>query len=75
MGSMSERHAGYIVTLAEDIQADEAADIFTALHMIRGVIDVQPVTASAETVIAQARADNEWRERLIGLLKDKGGPK
>jgi hypothetical protein len=67
---MTDRHAGYLVTLAEDIREDDAEAVITALRMIRGVIAVEPVEMDTSIMIAQQRADAEWRERVAGLLRD-----
>lgn len=66
---MTDRHAGYIVALREDLREDDAEAVMTALRMVRGVLAVEPVVASAELHIAQARADAAWRERLSALAR------
>lgn len=65
---MTDRHSGYLVTLAEDIRGDEAQDIITALEQIRGVAGVQPVEGGIENLIGQQRADAKWREQIARLL-------
>lgn len=66
---MSDRHAGYIVSLASDIKDDDAADIIKALMMIKGVINVRPVVANSQAIIGQDRADVEWRNKIFSLLE------
>ena len=39
---MTDRHAGYIVTLADDVREDDAEAIVTALSMVKGVKEVSP---------------------------------
>jgi hypothetical protein len=70
---MTDRHAGYLVVLAEDIREDCAEPILTALRMISGVASVTPVPADYEQVIARTRRDDLWREALQNLLRD--GPR
>lgn len=67
---MTARHAGYIVTLADDIREDNAAHIMTALRMISGVVSVKPVTADFEMVMARDRVHAEVREKVFRLLKE-----
>lgn len=50
---MTDRHAGYIA----------------ALCMIRGVARVEAVIADAGLHIAEARADQRWRERIFTLIR------
>lgn len=67
---MTDRHAGYVVTLAEDVREDDAQDILNALRMVRGVLSVEPVRADAQLSIATGRARAETREKLLALLKE-----
>jgi hypothetical protein len=67
---MTDRHAGYLVTLADDIREDDAEAILTALRMVRGVQSVEPVLASIDQQIAQSRADGVWRERIYKVLSE-----
>lgn len=67
---MTTRHAGYLITLADDIREDDAEQIITALRMVKGVLKVSPVPHDYNTVIAQDRANSEWRQRLFKLLEE-----
>ncbi len=67
---MTDRHAGYIVTLAHDLREDDAEAILTALRMVKGVIDVRPVVADHILHIAAMRVDQEWREKLYKLARE-----
>ncbi|GAA3852666.1 hypothetical protein GCM10023084_03620 [Streptomyces lacrimifluminis] len=67
---MTARHAGYIVTLAEDIREDDADHIMTALRMVSGVISVQPVTANLDMAIARQQVHGEVRGKVLQLLKE-----
>lgn len=53
---MTDRHAGYIVTLAKDIREDDAEGTLNALRMVRGVISVEPVVSGIEVHMAEERA-------------------
>ncbi|WP_433730791.1 hypothetical protein ACQP2Y_21025 [Actinoplanes sp. CA-051413] len=66
---MTDRHAGYLVVLAEDLRDDDAEEILTALRMVRGVQSVAPVVANIDQRIAQSRADTAWRERIYTMLE------
>lgn len=67
---MTDRHAGYIVTLADDIREDDAQAIISALHLIKGVISVEPVAADHQLAIAKERVRDEYRHKLLQLLKE-----
>lgn len=67
---MTGRHAGYIVTLADDIREDDAEHILTALRMISGVVSVKPVTADMGMVVARERVHADVREKILRLLKE-----
>lgn len=61
---MADRHAGYIVTLQQDISYEDSMAVLVALRQIKGVLDVSPVSGNVETKIAQARAERRIEERL-----------
>ena len=67
---MTERHAGYVVTLAEDLREEDAEHVINALRMVRGVLSVEPVRASLDLTVATERVKAETRERLLALLKE-----
>lgn len=50
---MTDRHAGYIVVLAEDIREDDAEGTLNALRMVRGVISVTPVISDHTQAVAR----------------------
>jgi hypothetical protein len=66
---MTDRHAGYIVTLGHDIREDDAEATVTALRQIKGVLNVTPLVADAEHHIAQQRAYFNIRNRVLGALE------
>lgn len=62
---MTDRHAGYIVTLEEDIRADDAQNTIRALSMVRGVASVEPVVSDVAVQIAEARASTKFLRKLL----------
>jgi hypothetical protein len=66
---MTDRHAGYIVTLADDVREDDAQAIIAALGMVKGVLSVEPITADPRTFIAEARRDVEWASRIHDVVR------
>lgn len=67
---MTDRHAGYIVALEQNVREDDAEAIVSALKMIKGVVGVTPITATPEVDIAGLRANTQWRERVWELLQE-----
>lgn len=70
MAGMNERHAGYVVTLTEDLDDEAAQQVLNALRMIKGVLSVEPITASLDVHIGTERARSEIRGKLLDLLRD-----
>ncbi len=65
---MTDRHAGYVVTLAGDIREDQVEPILNALRMISGVVAVTPVVSDPITQqIAATRRDAAWVQALTHL--------
>ena len=60
---MTTRHSAYLVILSDDVR-EEYENILLALRMVHGVLDVKPVEAQSDLVIAQARRDRAWRQAL-----------
>jgi hypothetical protein len=67
---MTDKHAGYLIVLDQDIREDDAEAIINAIKMIKHVSTVTPVVANPTMYIAQNRADDVWRERLLTLLQE-----
>lgn len=72
---MTDRHAGYIVTLEQDIRADDAEPTRAAIQQIRGVLSVTPFVGNVELVIAQQRAMHELRTKVFDFFQDLMGRK
>ncbi|MEU0937640.1 hypothetical protein [Embleya sp. NPDC005971] len=63
---MTERHAGYLITLDRDIREDDAEDgVLVALRMIKGVASVTPVQADPALHIAEERVRGAIRSQLV----------
>jgi len=56
---MTDRHAGYVVTLEDNIREDDAAQTIAALRQIKGVLDVCPIVADPMLMVAEARVRTE----------------
>jgi len=69
---MTDRHAGYLVTLVEDIRDDEAEEILKAICLIKGVIVAEPIVADPLGMIAENRARRDlWNKMMDLLAKDR----
>ena len=66
---MTDRHAGYVVTLEEDIREDDAANIVCALNMVEGVLSVRPVVGSVDIHIAEERARTRLLTKVLDAFK------
>lgn len=66
---MTDRHQGYLVTLAVDLGEEDSATVMTALRMIRGVAGVEPIAADGVDLVARAGADARWRQALVTLVQ------
>lgn len=58
---MTDRHAGFIVTLQNDMRDDDAKATINAILQIKNVISVEPIASDPMLQIAQRRA-----EQVIG---------
>jgi hypothetical protein len=64
---MTDRHAGYIVTLEKNAREDDAQDIIRAIRMLRNVASVTPVVADAPLAIATERVRGAFRDKFYGF--------
>ena len=68
---MTDRHAGFIVTLKNDTRDDDDAEaIVTALRMVKGVLSVKPIPADFGQHLADERARAELRDKLWNIVAD-----
>lgn len=66
---MTDRHAGYLVTLDHDMGEDDAEAVLNALRMVRGVLSAEPIIADFELQLAQTRARGEYYRKVVGFLQ------
>lgn len=66
---MTDRHAGYLVVLEEDIRQDDALWTINAIKHIKGVVSVKPVIGSFDVHIAEERVRIEIWEKIRALLR------
>lgn len=69
---MTDRHAGYVVTLECDIREDEAESTIAAIHHIKGVVSVAAIVDSPELHSARERARWEFLDKLYRFAKEVG---
>ena len=69
---MTDRIAGFVVSLAENLREDDAQETLTALRMIRGVVRVEPVVADPSQQIARSQAGAELLRRFRAIFEEVG---
>ena len=67
---MSDRHAGYVVTLDRSLRDDDSDRIIDAIGLIQGVVAVEPVVDNYSIQIAQTRSRTDLRNRLFKALEE-----
>jgi hypothetical protein len=67
---VTDSHAGYIVTLKENIREDDAGAVINALRMVKGVASVTPIMGSYDQHLAQQRRDMLWEQSLLELARN-----
>src|SRR5687768_2920427 len=68
MEPMTDRFAGFVVSLDKDLREDDAAATLAAIRQIKGVLDVVPEICSAHVHIAEARAQRAIEEKILEVL-------
>ncbi len=68
---MTDRHFAYTVILQAPIREDDAEAIKQAILMVKGVADVIPQTATAETYFAIETARRELEDKIWKALREK----
>ncbi len=66
---MTDRIAGFIVTLDQDIRDDDVEPIIAAIRQLRHVISVTPLVSSPDLHMAAARVRSELSRKLWEALK------
>lgn len=69
---MTDRLAAFVVVLDTDVREDDplAHALRESISLLRGVAAVRSVVADGELHIAEERADQRWRGRLLTLVRD-----
>jgi hypothetical protein len=69
---MTDRHSGYVVTLADDIRDDDAEAVINALRMVKGVLTVEPIIGGGVSAafVHEQRVRSEFREKLFNLVRE-----
>lgn len=65
---MTDRYAGFVVSLEKDLREDDAAATLNAIRQIKGVIDVVPEITTAHVHIAEARAQRAIEGKILSAL-------
>lgn len=65
---MTDRVAGFLVTLDSDLRVDDAEPTLAAIRQIRGVIAVEPIESSPEIRMAEHRARLALGEKIMKIL-------
>lgn len=69
---MTDRFAGYIVVLEDNIRSDDAEATTKAIAQLRGVVSVIPVVSNIEIHIAEERVRRELGDKLLQVVFPKG---
>jgi hypothetical protein len=64
---MTERYRGFTVGLAKDIRDDDAEVIISAIKMIKGVLDVRPISTDGSEIVTEMRIKNALKEKVNEL--------
>lgn len=67
---MTDRHAGYIITLAADVDLSERAHDRSRVVLAKGVLTVEPVIADAAFHIGESRVRHEMAMRLFEFARE-----
>lgn len=68
---MTDRVAGFTVTLDDDIREDDAEIIAGAIRVLRRVVSVEPVAADAALHIAERRARAAITGKVLHALHER----
>lgn len=71
---MSDRFAGFIVTLDVNLRSDDAEQIRNLLGAIKHVVSVEPIVTDCAWHTAHAQARHELGQRLWEVLYPKVTP-
>lgn len=66
---MTDRFAGFVVTLDKDIREDDAEDLQRALATFRHVLRVTTVVSDPALTIAEMRIRREMQEKFFAFYR------
>ncbi len=72
---MTDRYAGYVVTMDRDVRDDDAEVTVAAIRQIRGVLAVDPLVADAALHVARERVRWELLDKLHKFCREVAGHK
>lgn len=67
---MTTRYNALIVVLQHDLREDDAAPLIAAIQLLQGVLSVEPVSTAPDSMVAEARVRERYRQRLVALLDE-----
>lgn len=67
---MSDRAHSIQVVLQEDMRVDDLEQTMAAIRQLVGVINVSPIIADVESLMAESRVRNEVQMRLLQVIKE-----
>ncbi|KPA14475.1 hypothetical protein MHK_005318 [Candidatus Magnetomorum sp. HK-1] len=65
---MSDRYSSLTVVMEKDIREDDATAIMDAIRMLKGVIGVSGNVTQPDNYMAETRAKNELRKKLLRVV-------
>lgn len=65
---MSRRHAGYLVTLREDLGDDMSERVLDAIRLLGPVLSVTPIEGGAEQAMADERARASLGSKVLDVI-------
>lgn len=67
---MTDRYAGFIVTLDKDYREDDSEKTISAIKQIKGVLSVDPIVSDVNFMIAQQRTKLEIINMLMKIIDE-----
>ncbi len=68
---MTDRIAGFLVTLDKDMREDDAEAVLSSIGMTKGVLSVKPVEGGSAQHVAEERVRRELGDKLMAILFPK----
>jgi len=72
---MTDRYNSLTVILDKDKRSDDCECLINAIKQLRGVLEVIPKISTGDSWMAEARALQHYREKLIKVLLPDTGEK